>query len=71
MRVKALKNCYTISPSYKWSTGEIKDIPEREALKLLKNKNFVLAEEETAKQEQIEEKTYESHRKKRRVGSRI
>ena len=41
MKILSLTDCYTIDPSIKWSAGEVKEVDEEVANKLLLNKNFV------------------------------
>lgn len=41
MKIKSLTDCYTIDPSIKWSAGEVIEVDDEVANKLLKNKNFV------------------------------
>ena len=42
MKIKSLTDCYTIDPSIKWSAGEVIEVSEEVANKLLLNKNFVV-----------------------------
>jgi len=41
VRIKSKTNCYTIDPKKKWSSGEVYEVEEVVAEKLLNNINFV------------------------------
>ena len=43
MKIFSLTDCFTIDPGRKWSAGEVVEVSEEEANKLLNNKNFVSA----------------------------
>jgi hypothetical protein len=41
MKIKSIVDCYTIDPNIKWSAGEFREVDEKVAEKLLRNKNFI------------------------------
>jgi uncharacterized protein (DUF885 family) len=46
MKIKSLQNCWTTEPEKKWSAGEVAELSDEVAEKLLNNINFVKAEAE-------------------------
>jgi hypothetical protein len=41
MRIKSRTNCYTTDPNIKWSAGEVCEVEDTIAEKLLKSNNFI------------------------------